>query len=804
MPRITPAARLSLALAGLSLTVLCAAQALGLMPDPRLETLRERDNVAVPVAFAITQAASRGDLSQVGDFVEAVVSRNADLKSAAVVRTDGRTPVMIGEHAKYWVDERSSAVPAPDGSQVAVPIFDADTEWGEVQLRFTPISRDWLGFRIPPLVQSFVFIGAAGFLAHFVFLRRMLAYMAPSQAVPRRVRNTLDVLAEGLVVLDEAGRVVLANRSFTDLIGIEADELNGQPLARLPWMLDGDPVPEEQLPWTGALATERAVLGTSLELPVLVATDEQDSLPRAMSFLVNATPLESDDRTGRGVIASFDDITPLEMKKRQLSEMLKTVRDSTDEIRRQNAELERLATHDPLTGCMNRRRLFQIFDSEWKSADRHDHPLSCVMVDVDHFKSINDNLGHSAGDVVLQRVATALVETARESDLVSRYGGEEFCIILPHTDLADAERAAERFRVGIASIEMPGGGVTASLGVSERSLGASGPQQLIDEADQALYSAKHAGRNKVVRFDRVDRTTVSRPEQRSSGLERAVDDEVQNIPFNAVTALISALAYRDQETAAHCRRVADLAVATAEGLIGVTDCYTLEIAALLHDLGKIGVPDQILLKPGELDQEEWEVMRRHDRIGVEIVRASFAFEPLTRIVSQYRTDFADTPEQSVATRILKIADAYDAMVSDRPYRTGRTREEAYDELRRCGGTQFDPELVERFIASVRRGNPADSAVNVAKETALSIGCQIEHLATALDDQDLDRLGALAQRLQQVAERYGVEVIADRADGLARAVRQDDHDLLSVLQSATDLLRLCRSTQASYITDAGKA
>ena len=129
---------------------------------------------------------------------------------------------------------------------------------------------------------------------------------------------------------------------------------------------------------------------------------------------------------------------------------------------------------------------------------------------------------------------------------------------------------------------------------------------------------------------------------------------------------------------------------------------------------------------------------------------------------------------------------------------------AFEELRRCADKQFDGELVERFISAVRHGVTDDAGVNVAKETALSIGLQIEHLATALDDQDLDRLGALATRLQQVAERYGVEVIADRADGLARAVQQDDQDLLSVLQSATDLLRLCRSTQQSYIVNAGKA
>ena len=804
MSGMTPAARLSLALAGLSITVLCAAQAVGLFPDPRTAALRERLNTATPIAIAVTQSVSRGDVADVQELLDAVVQRNPELLSCAVVPVDRGTTISAGPHGDRWISDEAGLL-AESVSQVRVPIASGGNEWGQLQLRFEPVSSPILGLRIPPLVRSFVFVAAAGFLVHFLFLNKMLAYMAPSQAVPKRVRNTLDVLAEGLVVLDEEGRVVLANRAFTDLIGTDSETLNGKPLARLPWIRDDAAGEQPGLPWERALDSQKAVLGNTLQLPDRRADDGGPAAGQAMTFLVNATPLESDERTGRGVIASFDDITPLETKKRQLAEMLQTVRDSTDEIRRQNAELERLATHDPLTGCVNRRRLFQMFEAEWKSADRHGHPLACLMVDVDHFKDVNDRLGHSAGDTVLQRVAEALRTTARESDLVSRYGGEEFCVLLPHTDLTAAERAGERFREAIAELEMPGATITASVGVSERSLEADGPQTLIDQADKALYVAKSAGRNRVMRFDRAPtQAGESAGPSRSAGVDTLGDGGTQNIPFNAVTALISALAYRDQETAAHCRRVADLAVATAEGLIGVTDCYTLEIAALLHDLGKIGVPDQILLKPGELTEQEWDVMRRHDRIGVEIVRASFAYEPLTRIVSQYRADFSDAVEQSVGARILKIADAYDAMTTNRPYRDGRSAEEAFAELRRCGERQFDPELVERFISSVQQGAGTSAGVDVAKETALSIGLQIEHLATALDDQDLDRLGALATRLQQVAERYGVDIIADRAGGLANAVRQDDQDLLSVLQSATDLLRLCRSTQQSYILNAGKA
>ena len=799
MRTVSPATRLALALAGLSVTALCIAQAFGFLPDPRVEAIRERENLAAPIAVAISQAATRGQFDDVRLLIDAVVERNDDLLSAAVRRTDGSLLTRVGDHAGGW-GEQIDARAAADASQVVVPIFDRADRWGRVELRFTPVSRSLLGFDVPPLVSAFVFVAACGFLMNFAFLSKMLAYMSPSQAVPKRVRGTLDVLAEGIVVLDEDGRIVMPNRAFLDLIDIDREALIGTPLSRLPWQDEGRPVADGDLPWKAALAAERPIIGASLQLRSTPSDAHPDGL---ITLLVNSTPLDSDDRTGRGVIASFDDITPLETKKRQLSDMLQTVRESTEEIRRQNVELERLATHDPLTGCVNRRRLFQIFEAEWKSSDRHGTPLACVMVDVDHFKAVNDEHGHSAGDTVLQRVAEALRGTARDSDIVSRYGGEEFCILLPHTDLAAGEQAAERFRLAVASVDMPGIGVTASFGLSEVSLGAESPQLLIDQADQALYAAKDAGRNRVLRFDEIDPNAVAAESSRPK-LFAAEEASPQNIPFNAVTALISALAYRDQETAAHCRRVADLAVATAEGLMGTTACYTLEIASLLHDLGKIGVPDHILLKPGELTPEEWQVMRQHDRIGVEIVRASFAYDPLTQIVSQYRRDYAESADQSLGARILKIADAYDAMTSDRPYRKGRRPAEALAELRRCAGKQFDPELVERFATAVRHSAADSGGVNVAKETALSIGLQIENLASALDDKDLERLGALASRLRQVAERYDVPQIAERADGLAKAVRADDNDLIGVLQSATDLLRLCRSTQHSYIADAGKA
>jgi putative nucleotidyltransferase with HDIG domain len=214
------------------------------------------------------------------------------------------------------------------------------------------------------------------------------------------------------------------------------------------------------------------------------------------------------------------------------------------------------------------------------------------------------------------------------------------------------------------------------------------------------------------------------------------------IPFGAVTALTSALRYRDASTADHSQRVADLCVATAKDLMSVGDCFVLEVAALLHDIGKLGVPDAILLKPGPLSDEEWKTMRAHDRMGAEIVAAAFGSDELTGIVQAHHAWFGGSPRDPglptghhipLRARILSIADAYDAMTSDRVYRKGRGREEAFAELRRCAGVQFDPDLVERFIRVVTAADSGRSGKATEAELALArVQQQIERLGHALD------------------------------------------------------------------------
>ena len=334
------------------------------------------------------------------------------------------------------------------------------------------------------------------------------------------------------------------------------------------------------------------------------------------------------------------------------------------------------------------------------------------------------------------------------------------------------------------------------------------PQDLLDQADKSMFVAKRHGRNQVVRFDKARKQIAQLAD--SAAPERRKTPQPQpvvSIPFQAVTALLSAMSFRHQPTAAHSRRVADLCVAAGEGLLSMRECYTLEIAALLHDIGKIGVPDAVLHKSGQLSEEEWTVMRRTRAMSQQLVKSSFGSNAVTEIVEQYSVWYDLSNDQknenrsempSVAARILAIADAYDSMASDAVYRLRKSPTEAFEELRRCAGTHFDPELVERIISAVRlRTSDRTEMPGVSTDIALDIGQQIEQLVAALDDQDIGELRELTQRLYTTADRAGIQYMADVADQLMESL-DEEADIISIMQSANELLDLCRLTQVSII------
>jgi diguanylate cyclase (GGDEF)-like protein/PAS domain S-box-containing protein len=800
MSKLSPTLRLTLGLVSLTVSIACAGQMLGILPDRSGALLDGRRALCEALAVHCSLAVQRHDPGMVEAAVRALVERNPDVRSAALRLADGKTLFEAGEHAAHWrpTDGRRSTP-----TQVLVPINAGDRRWGTVEVRFAPLTQGGLGFVSTPELRFIAFSASLSGLAFYAFLQLTLMRQlgsAPAGGVSERVRATLDTLVEGVLLMDKDQCIALANQAFARTVGVAAAELEGRPARAFAWARTDEPARAGAYPWSSALSEGRRQVGSLLEL------EGGPAGRRIMS--VNATPIIGDDGAQRGVLATFDDLTVIERKNLQLRRVLDRLKQSRAEIRDQNVRLRELATLDPLTSCLNRRSFFESFDVVWRTGERDGHALSCVMLDIDHFKSINDRHGHAVGDEALRQVSAVLRTLSRGGDLVCRYGGEEFCVVLPQVDLDAAVAAAERFRREIESRRFAGISVTSSFGVATWGLGAASPKELIDQADQALYTAKRTGRNRVVRWDAMPEVSAEPAPPAAEPRAATAVEPPEPVSYPAVTSLISALACRDPDTAAHSRRVADLCVATARGLMSEHDCYQLEVAALLHDIGKLGTPDAILRKPGPLTDREWGVMGAHERMGEEILQAVFPSEAINDVVRYHHAWFTGNPRAAglpeghaipLGARILSIADAYDAMVSDRVYRSGRGREAAFAELRRAAGRQFDPELVGRFIAAVERqhAQAAPLKESLTKRAAFKIGLQIEKLAAALDDGDTGKLATMVSRLKATAAEHGVTPITETSERLQHLVASGG-DRLAVTELAGELIDICRYTQRSYL------
>jgi diguanylate cyclase (GGDEF)-like protein/PAS domain S-box-containing protein/putative nucleotidyltransferase with HDIG domain len=792
MKRLRISVQIALSLAMLSGTVLLLAKPLGLLPDHRRLAVRTRITVCENLAVASSLLTSQQQWEAVAICLRELKVRNADVVSVGLRRQDGRLVAQAGEHQNTWKE-------TPDGrsseTQIYVPILQGKSRWGSLEVEFLPPGTPgWPSWFDPAEWRLIAFIAAANALIFICYLRRVLYDLDPSRVMPQRVRSALDALTEGLLVLDNEGRIVMANHAFASALGRTPETLLGTQASILPWKETSDGQPR---PWDEVRKNKDVCSGVEMAL--------QDGTSAPRTFLVNAAPIEDAQGQPRGVLASFADITQLEQKKQELLKMLEALRESRDKIRQQNDELSFLATRDSLTGCLNRRSFSEQFERLWRQGDQFE--LSCIMADIDKFKTINDTFGHSSGDEVLRGVARVLLESIGEAGLVCRYGGEEFCIVLANCSPEHAPEVAEILRSKVAALDFPQLKVTSSFGVSSGVFGATSCQELLDQADRSLYFSKHNGRNRVSCWDKLPQDFASHKLEEPSGTASAgvLSKHEPAVPYHAVASLMCALAYRDPDTACHSARVADLAVATARGLMSAGEAYLLEIGALLHDIGKIGVPDSILLKPGPLTADEWEIMQLHGRIGVEIVNASFHAPSLVDIVrfhhAKYGSQEPGMPmgkEIPLSARIVCIADAYDAMVSDRVYRKGRTPEAAFAELRRMAGIQFDPELVERFVDTVNsrpRGTLTASGP-LSKDLALHLGLQTERLATALDDRDYKTIQALSMHLKATAEAHGLAPLAEAADLLQEC--EGDCDLPQMVNVIHQIIDLSLSAQQAYL------
>jgi diguanylate cyclase (GGDEF)-like protein len=365
------------------------------------------------------------------------------------------------------------------------------------------------------------------------------------------------------------------------------------------------------------------------------------------------------------------------------------------------ASLDDAARTDPLTGLLNRRAFEELFENELERAHRSEGHLSVLLGDLDGFKGVNDRFGHEAGDGVLRQVAQDMLKWKRRVDTPARIGGEEFSLLLPETDERGAFLVAERLRRAThRSFAEDPLGVTISFGVATYPEHGQDLRALMRAADRALYAAKDLGK---------DRTAIYSPEV-ARVLARASDSQGGDLQLAPLMSLAEALDVRDTGNAVHSRTVGRYARITAVELgLGPERVERVRVAGVLHDVGKIGVSDPVLVKTGPLGEDDWRELRTHPEIGAQLLsRPELADLRAWVLAHHERPDGTGYPsgasgdEIPLEARILAVADAYEAMTRDRVYRGALGREAAREELRAGSGSQFDRTVVDAFLAALER------------------------------------------------------------------------------------------------------
>lgn len=390
------------------------------------------------------------------------------------------------------------------------------------------------------------------------------------------------------------------------------------------------------------------------------------------------------------------------------------------------SRLKKLSLKDPQTGLYNYRYLMERLVSEFKRAKRYVLPLSAIVLDIDYFKSINEVYGHGYGDCILKEFAAFLNSRVRSNDIVVRYGGEEFVVLMPDTfkqgAVAFGTRLLEAFKRHIFDPRGKKIRLKMSMGVSSfPEDGIDVSSGLLDAGDKALREAKEHGGNSLVAFHNVSGREI-KDIIRNGGKENVeklkkrlvnLKNRANQILLESIFAFAKAVEAKDYHTGRHSENMVDIATAIGRKLqLPAKDIDVLQYAAMLHDLGKIGIPDKILHKRGKLNRAEYDKIKKHPHIGAEIIRDIHFLKEVVPMILYHHERFDGFGYSSglkgreipLGARIIAIADVYQALVSDRPYRKAYNKKEALKIIRESSGSQFDPEIVEAFLQVIEGKN----------------------------------------------------------------------------------------------------
>ena len=465
------------------------------------------------------------------------------------------------------------------------------------------------------------------------------------QESEERYRMLFRTIDEGVVLIAPDGQIVQANAAAEHILGLKNSEIKGRkydsPEAEI-LRPDGTPMPPEEMAGPRVMREKRSVKN------VVMGFKRPDGVVSWVN--VSAAPLLDEAGEINGVVGTFQDIT---------------------ERKNTESEIRYLSYHDQLTGLYNRR----FAEEEIKRLDtKRQLPISVIIGNINSLKLTNDTFGHSKGDKILKGTAGLLKRICRSDDILSRWGGDEFVILLPKTSITDSEEIVQRIKKECKKLIIQKIPLSLSIGIATKIEVGQDMDEIIIEAESNMY------KNKLV--------------------------EKESNASSIIFALEQALYEKSNETMEHAFRIKDSAIKLGESIkLQANQLDELSLLASLHDIGKVAIPETILLKEGKLTEKERAVIKRHPEIGFNIAQSSPQIIHIAKFIlaCHENWDGSGYPKGlagesiPIVSRVISIADAYDVMTSERIYKKAMSKDAAIEELKRCAGTQFDPVLVNKFI-----------------------------------------------------------------------------------------------------------
>ncbi len=485
-----------------------------------------------------------------------------------------------------------------------------------------------LGFNPFPALEEMPIVISVSTIAVIATLNRTKV----REIMPMAFKTVFESMNDGLVLLDRKEKVLKINPASQKIFNISIDKVDGKPISEL----------MEKLDYKGdadiSLKDGEIILGSN---------------GKRFCYNSRLSEIKSDRGKPLGKVVILRDVT--EMKKAE-------------------EDIKFLSFHDRLTGLHNRA----YFDNELERLDtQRQLPLSLIVGDVNGLKLINDSFGHIHGDMLLKKIADILRQCFRGDDIISRWGGDEFSVILPRTSYSEAVRIMERVYESCeehSTYVMP---LSISMGAATKENSSKTLKQLLKEAEDNMYQHKMT--------------------------------KNQSVRSSIINSLVIALQEKDYETEEHTKRMAEYATQFGH-LLNLPDSKIVELRLLatLHDIGKIAIPDHIILKPSSLTKKEWEIMKKHSEIGYRIAISSTELAVIAKDILHHheKWDGSGYPyglirdKIPLLSRMISVIDAYDAMTHDRPYRKAFSIKTVMDELKKGRGSQFDPKLLDVFIDQV--------------------------------------------------------------------------------------------------------